>query len=134
MNKIYKASEILNTEIGEEGSEKREKFKEEAYSYYLSEILKTRRKQLKLSQQELANIVGKKRPYISRVENGEDVRLSNFLQIASALGLNFELRPNQKSQGAKYFKNKKNKRGMPFEQSTKVQFVELKDSLAKKIG
>ena len=94
MNKIYKASEILNTEIGEEGSEKREKFKEEAYSYYLSEILKTRRKQLKLSQQELANIVGKKRPYISRVENGEDVRLSNFLQIASALGLNFELRPN----------------------------------------
>ncbi len=94
MNKIYKASEILNTEIGEEGSEKREKFKEEAYSYYLSEILKTRRKQLKLSQQELADIVGKKRPYISRVENGEDVRLSNFLQIASALGLNFELRPN----------------------------------------
>ncbi len=94
MNKIYKASEILNKEVGEEGSEKREKFKEDAYSYYLSEILKSRRKQLKLSQQELANIVGKKRPYISRVENGEDVRLSNFLQIANALGLNFKLIPD----------------------------------------
>ena len=94
MSKIYKASEFLNKEVGKEGSEKREKFKEDAYSYYLSEILKSRRKQLKLSQQELANIVGKKRPYISRVENGEDVRLSNFLQIANALGLNFKLIPD----------------------------------------
>jgi transcriptional regulator with XRE-family HTH domain len=44
----------------------------------LSEILKNRRKELKISQAELANKVGKKRPYISRLENGEDVRISNF--------------------------------------------------------
>ncbi len=91
MSKLRKASAILNEQIGEEGTKSRENFKDKAYSYYLSEILKSRRKQLKLSQEELANKIGKKRPYISRVENGEDVRLSNFLQIANALGLNFEL-------------------------------------------
>jgi len=41
----------------------------------------------------LAKKVGKKRPYISRVENGEDVRISNFVQIALALNLNFDLQP-----------------------------------------
>ena len=91
MNKIKKASEILNEQFGVEGTESRKNFKDEAYSYYLSEILKKRRKDLKLSQEDLANKIGKKRPYISRVENGEDIRLSNFLQIANALGLNFKL-------------------------------------------
>ena len=93
MSKIYSASDILDNQIGSEGTAEREKFKKEAYFFYLSEILKDRRKQLNLSQQELADKVGKKRPYISRVENGEDVRLSNFLQIANALGLSFELTP-----------------------------------------
>ncbi|MBK7811502.1 MAG: helix-turn-helix transcriptional regulator [Saprospiraceae bacterium] len=86
------ASEYLKKEIGKEGSPDREKFRQESYAYYLSEILKSRRKQLKWSQEELAIKVGKKRTYISRVENGEDLRISNFIQIASVLGLNFELK------------------------------------------
>lgn len=86
------ASEYLKKEIGKEGSPDREKFRQDSYAYYLSEILKSRRKQLKWSQEELAIKVGKKRTYISRVENGEDLRISNFIQIASVLGLNFELK------------------------------------------
>jgi transcriptional regulator with XRE-family HTH domain len=46
---------------------------------------------LKLSQEDLAKIIGKKRPYISRIENGEDIRLSNFALIANALSLSIEL-------------------------------------------
>ena len=46
------ASKYLKKEIGKVGSPEREKFKEESYAYYLSEILKTRRKQLKWSQEE----------------------------------------------------------------------------------
>lgn len=90
-DKLIDASELLDQEFGKEGSESRNKFKEEAYIFYLSEILKSRRKELKLSQRELAEKIGKQRPYISRVENGEDLRLSNFIQIATALGLNFSL-------------------------------------------
>jgi len=46
-----------------------------------------------MSQENLAEKVGKKRTYISRVENGEDIRISNFIQIANALGLNVDLKP-----------------------------------------
>lgn len=93
IEKLTTAKELLDKEYGIEGTETREKFKEEAYTYYLSEILKSRRLELNLSQQELADKVGKKRPYISRVENGEDLRLSNFVKIAEALSLNFDLQP-----------------------------------------
>jgi len=54
MSKLKKASEILNKEVGIEGSSERENFKDKAYSYYFSEILRSRRKQLKLSQEDLA--------------------------------------------------------------------------------
>lgn len=79
--------------FGKEGTKEREKFREEAFSYYFGEIIKNRRKELHLSQEELAEKVGKKRPYISRIENGEDIRLSNFALIANALGLSIELNP-----------------------------------------
>ncbi|MEE9438190.1 MAG: helix-turn-helix transcriptional regulator [Saprospiraceae bacterium] len=94
MSKLIDANKLLDIEFGTEGTKSRTEFKEEAYTYYLSEILKSRRKELKLSQKELADKIGKQRPYISRVENGEDLRLSNFIQIATALGLNFNLTAN----------------------------------------
>ncbi|MDA8692619.1 helix-turn-helix transcriptional regulator [Saprospiraceae bacterium] len=94
MGKLKTANQILNIKYGKKGTPLREKYTEEAYAFYLSEILKARRKELKMTQEELAIKVGKKRPYISRVENGEDVRLSNFVQIARVLGLNFKLTPN----------------------------------------
>ena len=87
------AEEYLVEHYGERGTDQREKHREQAYAYYLSEILKARRQELKISQEELAKRVGKKRPYISRVENGEDVRISNFVLIANALGLTFDLHP-----------------------------------------
>lgn len=93
IKKLNTARELLDEEFGKQGSKKRTAFKKEAYAYYLSEILKSRRLELKLSQQDLANKIGKKRPYISRVENGEDVKISNFVQIAIALDLNFDLQP-----------------------------------------
>lgn len=89
--KTMKAKEILAKRYGAEGSESREKFREEAYSYYFGEIIKNRRKELNISQEELAQQVGKKRPYISRLENGEDVRISNLLLVANALKLSLDL-------------------------------------------
>jgi transcriptional regulator with XRE-family HTH domain len=44
-----------------------------------------------MSQNDLAMLIGKKRPYISRIENGEDIRLSNFALVASALNLSIQL-------------------------------------------
>ena len=44
-----------------------------------------------MSQEKLAEVVGKKRPYISRIENGEDVRISNLMLVANALDLTIQL-------------------------------------------
>ncbi len=53
-----------------------------------AEVLRNRRKQLNLTQEELAEKVGKKRAYIARIEKGEtDMQLSSFISISQALGI-----------------------------------------------
>jgi ribosome-binding protein aMBF1 (putative translation factor) len=91
MGQLITAKEIIDKRFGKRGTESREKFREDAFSYYFGEIIKNRRKELKLTQNDLAELIGKKRPYISRIENGEDIRLSNFSLIASALNLSIQL-------------------------------------------
>ncbi|WP_291859635.1 helix-turn-helix transcriptional regulator [Marinilabilia sp.] len=91
--KTMKAKDLLAERYGKKGSESREKFRDEAYSYYFGEIIRNRRKELHLSQEKLAETVGKKRPYISRIENGEDVRISNLLLVANALNMSIQLMP-----------------------------------------
>ena len=91
MGQLIKAKDILDKKFGEPGTESREKFREKSFSYYFGEIIKNRRKELKLSQNDLAELIGKKRPYISRIENGEDIRLSNFSLVANALKLSIQL-------------------------------------------
>ncbi|MGM0622375.1 MAG: helix-turn-helix domain-containing protein [Bacteroidota bacterium] len=93
MMKTMKAKDLLAERYGKKGSESRERFREEAYSYYFGEIIKNRRKELHMSQEKLAEAVKKKRPYISRIENGEDVRISNLLLVANALDLSIQLIP-----------------------------------------
>jgi ribosome-binding protein aMBF1 (putative translation factor) len=91
MKKSISTKELISIRYGKEGSKEREEFRENAFSYYFGEIIKNRRKELNLSQENLAKKVGKKRPYISRIENGEDIRLSNFSLLANALGLSIQL-------------------------------------------
>ena len=91
MRKASNVKELIAQRYGKEGSEEREQFREQAFSFYFGEIIKSRRKELKMSQEHLAQKVGKKRPYISRVESGEDIRLSNFALLAHALGLSVEV-------------------------------------------
>ncbi len=91
MGQLINAKELLDKRYGKLGTESREKFRDDAFSYYFGEIIRNRRKELKMSQNDLADLIGKKRPYISRIENGEDIRLSNFVLVASALNLSIQL-------------------------------------------
>lgn len=91
MEKAISAKELLAKRYGNKGTIAREQFTNEAFSYYFGEIIKNRRKELNLSQERLAQLVGKKRPHISRIENGEDIRLSNFALLANALGLSIQV-------------------------------------------
>lgn len=93
MGKSINANKLLDKRFGEKGTKEREQFRDKAFSFYFGEIIKNRRKELHMSQESLAEKVGKKRPYISRIENGEDIRLSNFALLANALGLSIQLKP-----------------------------------------
>lgn len=89
--KPAKVRDLLAERYGAPGSGSREAFRETAFAMYFGEIIRQRRRELGLSQEELAVKIGKKRPYISRIEKGEDIRLSNFALVANALGLSIRL-------------------------------------------
>lgn len=90
---LHTASELLDKKYGRKGTESRDEFDGKARAWYYGEILRDRRKELKMTQQELADKVGTARSYIARVEKGEtDIQMSSFLRIASAMGLYVELK------------------------------------------
>lgn len=83
---------VLSEKYGEEGTATRTEFNAKAQAWYLAEVLKEERKRRKISQSQLAEIVGKSRTYITALEKGKtDMQLSTFLMMVHALGLNFSL-------------------------------------------
>ena len=85
-------SQHLAEKYGERGTPAREEFEAKARAWYFAEILRDERKRQKLTQQQLGERIGKKREYISSLEQGQtDKQLSTFMLIANALGLRFSL-------------------------------------------
>lgn len=84
-NKIRNAKnfdELLDIKYGKIGTEKRDEFEEKAQYFVISEILKEARKEAKMTQEQLAEKVGTKKSYISRLENGKcDIQLSTLYKI-----------------------------------------------------
>ena len=93
LKKNFRPAEELMTEyVGPAGSPVCEKMGTKAEAWFYGEILRERRKELKISQAALAEKVGAKQSYIARLEKGEvDIQLSSLLKIAGALGLNVQL-------------------------------------------
>ena len=89
-NKLTNAETVLTRKYGALGTESRMEFDAKARAYYYSVILRDRRKELKITQNELAKTTGMARSYIAKVERGEtDIQLSSFLRIADALKMTF---------------------------------------------
>ena len=92
--KLHDTSAILDRKYGKRGTATRSAFEEKALATYYSEILRERRKELKITQQQLADKVGKERSYIAHIERGQtDMQLSSFFRISNALGLNLSVSP-----------------------------------------
>jgi DNA-binding XRE family transcriptional regulator len=85
-------SQHLDEKYGTVGTPSREEFEAKAEAWYYAELLRDERKRQKLTQQQLGERIGKKREYISSLEQGRtDMQLSTFILIAKALGLKFTL-------------------------------------------
>lgn len=77
--RLRTTNQQLNEKYGEHGTDTREKFNEKSMAWYYGDILRERRKELKLTQKQLAQKIGKEQSYIARVEKGEvDIQLSSF--------------------------------------------------------
>ena len=80
--------EVLNSLYGEPGTPQRNEFRREAYTYCVASIIHDARKREGLTQQQLADRVGTKKSYISRIETGRvEPSAGLFLTIINALGL-----------------------------------------------
>lgn len=74
--------ELLDLKYGEIGTERRDEFEEKSQYFVISEMLKEARKEANMTQEQLAEKVGTKKSYISRLENGKcDIQLSTLYRI-----------------------------------------------------
>ena len=74
--------EIKNTVYGKKGTERRDQLDRDFESFQIGLLLRKAREEKKMTQQELAILVDKKRTYISRVEsNGSNVTLKTLFDI-----------------------------------------------------
>jgi len=84
-NKILETrnfDELLDSKYGKIGTKNRDDFEKNAQYFIISEMLKEARKDAKMTQEELANKVGTKKSYISRLENGKcDIQISTLYRI-----------------------------------------------------
>lgn len=80
----------LDEDYGKPGNLLREEFHEEALSWYYGQLLRDRRRELKMTQRDVAEKIGREQSYIARVERGKaDIQLSSFFRIAAVLGIQF---------------------------------------------
>ena len=92
LSKLPTVEEFLSMKYGVVGTPERDDFDAKSKAWYYATVLKSARKTAGITQQQLADRIGKKREYIALLEKGEtDMQLSTFLMISEAVGLRFAL-------------------------------------------
>ena len=91
MENVTDFEDILIRKYGEKGTEKRDKYDADSLSFRLGVMLREARKEANLTQEELAEITGTKKSYISRIERGlDDIQVSTYYKLIE-LGLGKKL-------------------------------------------
>jgi ribosome-binding protein aMBF1 (putative translation factor) len=74
--------EHLTKRYGKRGTAKRTEFEIKAKAFLIGEVIKDERLFAKLTQEQLANKIGAKKSFISRIENGKsDIQLSTLYRL-----------------------------------------------------
>jgi HTH-type transcriptional regulator / antitoxin HipB len=82
IRQVKNYDELLDIKYGKIGTKKRDKFEEKAQYFVISETLKDARHKANMTQEQLAEKIGTKKSYISRLENGKcDIQLSTLYRI-----------------------------------------------------
>ncbi|HHJ51932.1 MAG TPA: XRE family transcriptional regulator [Caldithrix abyssi] len=74
--------DLLQIKYGKPGTKKRDEFDAKSKAFMIGELLKETRKKSKISQEELAQKIGTKKSYISKIENGKsDIQVSTLFRL-----------------------------------------------------
>ena len=89
-------NEHFDLKYGKVGTESRTDFEQNAETYLIAELIKEKRKEANLTQQQLAERLNVKRTYISKIERAVgDIRISTLRKIVE-VGLGGTLQINVK--------------------------------------
>ncbi len=86
-------NEHLSKRYGNRGTKKRTEFEIKAKAFLIGEVIKAERRIAKMTQEQLAEKIGAKKSFISRIENGHsDIQLSTLYRLLEfGLGKKVEL-------------------------------------------
>lgn len=80
--KITSLEEHLTKRYGRRGTKRRTEFEIKAKAFLIGELIKEERKLAKMTQEQLAEKIGAKKSFISRIENGHtDIQLSTLYRL-----------------------------------------------------
>jgi len=75
-------SQIKDSQFGKKGSLRRDQLDREFETFKIGLLLRNARESKKMTQEDLAKVIDKKRTYISRVENdGSNITLKTLFEI-----------------------------------------------------
>lgn len=84
---------LITEDFGEIGTPERDQFEMECDAFVIGEQLKAERTKAGLTQEQLADKIGTKKSFISRVERGRaDIQLSTLVKLFQGLGRQVSVR------------------------------------------
>ena len=95
LNRLYLTpiEDLISEDFGQDNSPERVQFEMECDALIIGEQLKDERLRAGLTQEQLADRVGTKKSFISRVERGHaDIQLSTLVRLFRGLGRQISLR------------------------------------------
>ncbi len=87
--KRYKLSEAEDLLIGKKGTPQRDEYEFELKTQLISDMIKAVRKDRKLTQEQLGELIGVKKAQISRLENNtKNMTIETIIRVFSAMKAN----------------------------------------------
>lgn len=85
--KLYTHEEMLDRVVGEKGTSRRNTMEAELQSYLIGEAIRQARKDKKLTQEQLGELMGVQRAQVSRIERGQNLTVGTIVRAFKAMGV-----------------------------------------------
>lgn len=93
--KVYSFEEILNEDLGQKGTPKRDAFdaavEADVRAYHIGEAIRQARKDKNLTQEQLGNLMGVQRAQVSKIESGKNLNFTTIARAFKAMGIHADL-------------------------------------------